>query len=65
MFKIIPLYFILALFIGILILYIISPEPYIIVKNPDPNDELSDKYIDENNVCYRYRRQKVSCINNN
>lgn len=61
MFKIIPFYFVLSLFIGFLILYLIFPEPQIIIKNPSVNDELSELYVDDNKVCYRYKREEVEC----
>lgn len=61
MFKIIPFYFVLSIFIGYLILYILSPNPQIIIKNPDINKDISDLYIDDSNVCYKYKKQKVDC----
>ena len=61
MFKIIPFYFVLSLFIGFLILYLIFPEPQIIIKNSSVNDELSELYVDDNKVCYRYKREEVEC----
>ena len=61
MFKIIPFYFVLSLFIGFLILYLLFPEPQIIIKNPSVNDELSELYVDDNKVCYRYKREEVEC----
>lgn len=61
MFKIIPFYFILSVFFGFLILYLLSPKPQIIVKKPNINSEISDLYIDDNNVCYKYKRQEINC----
>jgi hypothetical protein len=61
--KIIAIYFITSVFITMLILYIIQPEPLIIVKYPSPLEEVSDVYIDDNDVCYRYYREEYK--NNN
>ena len=61
MFQILPFYFILSAFIGFLILYLFSPKPEIILKNPNINNQISDMYIDDNNVCYKYKREEVNC----
>ena len=53
-------YFIISMFITMFFLYIISPNPEIIIKYPSPENEISDVYIDDNNVCYRYHRKEVS-----
>lgn len=55
--KLEPTYFIAAMFVTMFILYIAQPNPDIIVKYPSPEDEVSDVYIDDNNVCYRYYRK--------
>jgi len=61
MFKIIPFYFVLSMFISFLILYIISPAPQVVIKNPSVNNDISDLYVDDSGVCYRYKRQKIKC----
>ena len=61
--KIIPLYLITSIFVTMLVLYIIHPDPIVIVKHPSPLDEISDVYIDDNDVCYRYYREEYK--NNN
>lgn len=60
--KIIPIYFITSIFITMLILYIIQPEPVIIVKYPSPRNEVSDVYIDDKGVYYRYYREEYKKI---
>lgn len=55
--KIIPIYLITSIFVTMLILYIIQPEPIVIVKHPSPLKEVSDVYIDDNDICYRYYRE--------
>lgn len=56
--QIIPIYLITSIFVTMLILYIIQPDPVVIIKYPSPHEEVSDVYIDDNNVCYRYYREE-------
>jgi hypothetical protein len=60
--SIIPIYFFLALSITFMVLYIITPLPKVIVKHPDPKNLKSDLYIDDNGVCYRYKRKEIKCV---
>ena len=57
--KIIPTYLVASMFITMFILYIIYPEPEVIIKHPLPDEPVSDVYIDDNDVCYRYYRNEV------
>jgi hypothetical protein len=57
--KVLPIYFILAIFTTMLVLYIIQPEPEILIKYPSPQQSMSDVYVDDDGVCYRYKRQEV------
>ena len=59
--NIIPIYFFTSFFISFFFIYLLSPLPKIIVKHPDPQKLYSDMYIDENNVCYKYKRVEVKC----
>jgi hypothetical protein len=59
--MIIPIYVFAAVFITLFILYITAPAPKIIVKLPSVDDEESSLYIDDNNVCYKYKREEVKC----
>ena len=54
------LYLFLFLFIGMLIMYLIAPEPQIIIKHPTKTDT-ETIYIDGNNVCYKYYIENVKC----
>lgn len=56
--KIIPIYLITSIFVTMFILYIIQPDPVVIIKYPSPLEEVSDVYIDDNDVCYRYYREE-------
>lgn len=59
--EIIPIILILSIFMTFLMLYIISPNPKIILKYPNINDPISDLYVDDNNVCYRYHTKEIKC----
>lgn len=58
--KLLPTYFIGSLFITMFIMYIIYPNPNVIIKHPSPEEDMSDVYVDDNNVCYRYHRKEVT-----
>lgn len=52
-------YLVAAAFVTMLILYLLAPEPEIVIKYPDISKEISDVYVDDQGVCYRYHRVKV------
>ena len=56
-----PLIFLISLCIGLFYTYIITPTPEIIIKYPTPFNAGKITYVDKNNVCYKYRVQKVNC----
>lgn len=58
--QIVPVYLLSAMFLTLLILYLFSPDPEIVVKYPNPRSDISDVYVDENDVCYRYYRNQVT-----
>lgn len=60
--KLIPEYFIITMFITMFALYILCPDPEVMIKYPSPEQDLSDVYVDDNNVCYRYKRKEVQPI---
>ncbi len=35
------------------------PEPEVMIKHPYPEHEMSDVYVDDNDVCYRYHRNEI------
>jgi hypothetical protein len=59
--QIILMYFLLSIVVTFMILYLCSPKPQIILKYPNHEKPLSDLYIDDKNVCYRYKTKEVSC----
>lgn len=56
-----PLYFLLALGIGLFYTYITAPQPKIVIKYPTPFNAGKVTYIDNNNVCYKYQIKKTTC----
>lgn len=59
--EIIPFYFLMAMLFTFVILYITYPNPHVILKYPSVDNEVSDTYVDNNNVCYKYHRRQVPC----
>lgn len=43
------------------ILYLINPKPEIIIRYPKVTEELSRLYVDDKNVCYRYKTKEITC----
>lgn len=61
MIKITLFYFIVSLFVGILILYVIHPEPKIIIRYPTIDNMSKTVYKDDNGTCYNYKKTEVEC----
>lgn len=59
--KFYPLYFFIALFIGFFLIYVVTPPPKLVLKNPNPQNAKDITYIDDNNVCYRYKKKQIDC----
>jgi hypothetical protein len=59
--EILPIYFIISVIVTMIILYILSPPPQIIIKEPNINQDTSDLFVDDNNVCYRYKTREIKC----
>lgn len=54
-------YFLISVLMTYVILYLTYPKPKIVLKYPSINDKISDLYVDDNNVCYRYHRKNIPC----
>lgn len=52
-------YMIISAFITMFILYLINPNPRVIIRMPDPKNETSDMYVDENGIYYKYHRKRI------
>ena len=59
--EFIPIVFIISVLITFIVLYIISPEPEVIIKYPKTTDQLSSLYKDDHDICYRYKTKEVEC----
>jgi hypothetical protein len=59
--QIILSYFLLSILITFFILYLSNPEHQVILKYPNYDQPISELYIDDNNVCYRYHTKQVDC----
>ncbi len=57
--HLIPKYFLASMVVTLFVLYITYPEPRIVIRNPSPHDEVSNKYVDTNGIEYRYHREEV------
>lgn len=57
--NIINEYLLISLFVTMIVLYFINPNPRIIIQNPSIENEVSDLYIDDQNVCYKYHRIEI------
>jgi len=62
--QIILEYFLFAVLATSIVLYITYPKPKVILKYPSLDDNVSDMYVDDNNICYRYHRREVPCQQN-
>ena len=61
MIKITLFYFIISLFIGIMILYVIHPQPKLIIKYPTIDNVSETVYKDDKGTCYNYEKKEVDC----
>jgi hypothetical protein len=57
--KVEPIYFLAAMFVTVLILYVFGPQAEVVVKYPDISKDVSDTYVDDRGVHYRYHRVEV------
>lgn len=61
MIKVSLFYFIVSLFIGILVLYIIHPKPIVLIKYPTINNMSKTIYKDDKGTCYKYEKKEIDC----
>jgi hypothetical protein len=54
-------YFVLSFSVGMLFIYITTPEPRVVLKFPSPYNAGDVTYRDKSNSCYRYKADKTSC----
>lgn len=56
-----PLPFLISLAIGLLYVYLTTPYPQIVYKYPTPYNAGKITYVDDADVCYKYRVDKTQC----
>ena len=59
--NIIPFYFLVALFVGLLIVYTTTPHPDIVIKYPTPDNSSTLVFEDDSDNCYKFNTEQVSC----
>lgn len=57
--TIIPIYMIMSIFITLLIMYLLYPDPIVIIEYPNVKNKISNVYTDDNGIKYRYYREKL------
>tara|TARA_B000000557_G_scaffold209710_1_gene175579 strand:+ start:167 stop:397 length:231 start_codon:yes stop_codon:yes gene_type:complete len=60
-----PFYFFMALGLGMLFVYIFSPQLEVVYKYPTPENANKITYIDKAQVCYKYKQEQVDCKKSN
>jgi hypothetical protein len=58
---IIPEYFLIAFFVGLIITYITVPEPEIVVRYPSPDGGRMPVFRQKSGVCIKYEAEKTTC----
>ena len=56
-----PLYFFIALGIGMLLVYSTVPVPEVVFKYPTPANAEKVIYQDDSDNCYKYKAKEVKC----
>lgn len=56
-----PFYFFMAFVIGLILTYLLTPVPTLIIKYPTPENAGKFIYKDKADVCYKYAAEEVSC----
>ena len=58
---ILPLPFFIALFVGFMMCYALTPPPKVVFKYPTPENADSTIYRDKSENCYKYVVDEVEC----
>ena len=56
-----PKSFLISLTIGLLITYLLIPSPKVIIRYPNLQNIEHLTYKDDNDLCYKYKKEEVSC----
>lgn len=58
---ILPFPFFIALFVGLMLCYVLTPPPEVVFKHPTPENAKDLIYQDNSDNCYKYEVDEVSC----
>jgi len=58
-----PFYFLVSLFVGLFLVYIITPTPELIIKYPTPDNAKELVFEDDSKNCYKFETKEVPCTN--
>lgn len=54
-------YFLMAFAVGLLLCYVFTPPPQVVVKFPSPYNAGKVMYRDGHDTCFMYKADQVSC----
>ena len=58
---ILPFLFFIALFIGFMMCYALTPPPKVVFRYPTPENAKDTIYQDKSSNCYKYEVDEVEC----
>ena len=58
---ILPLPFFIALFLGLMMCYVLTPPPKVVFRHPTPENAEDTIYHDKSDNCYKYIVDEVPC----
>ncbi len=61
MFKLNKFYFFISLVIGLLFVYLFTPQAEVIIRYPTPENAGKLVYQDKNDTCYKYKANEIQC----
>lgn len=54
-------WFVVSFAVGLMLCYVMTPPPQVILKFPSPQNAGHVLYHDKDDTCYKYRADRVSC----
>ncbi len=64
LFRLRPLTFFAAFALGLLLTYLMTPAPRLVVKFPSPYNAGHVTYKDDADACFKFNAQRVPCQSN-
>ena len=59
-----PFPFFMAIFVGLMMCYVMTPAPQVIFRHPTPENANDTIYHDDSDNCYKYEVDEVKCPSN-